>query len=75
MSGGSASGFWRWRGHLRHDSHVKVRVEFEPDYWLRHRIRLTQGLRGLLGRRVEVIDCQALREELRAAVRYEAQQL
>ena len=75
MSGGGASGFWRWRGDLRHDSDVTVRVESAAVCWLRHCIRLTQGLRGLLGRRVEVIDCQALREELRAAVRYEAQQL
>jgi len=44
-------------------------MEYQADYWLRHRIRLTRGLRG---HRVEVIDCQALREELRAAIRYEA---
>lgn len=75
MSGDSDSGFRRWCRDQRHDSKIKLLMEFEAEYWLRDRIRLTQGLRGLLGHRVEVIDCHALREELRAAVRYAAQQL
>ncbi len=61
------------RGELREESDIDFLVEFETDYKLHDHIRLTQGLQRLLGRRVEVVDRHALREELRATILEEAQ--
>ena len=63
------------RGELHEDSDIDFLVEFAEDYKLRDHIRLTQGLQQLLGRRVEVADRYALREELRATILLEAQSL
>ncbi|MCY3947519.1 MAG: nucleotidyltransferase domain-containing protein [Anaerolineaceae bacterium] len=63
------------RGDARADSDIDFLVDFEVDYKLRDQIRLTQALRRLLGRRVQVVDRQCLREEWRAAILAEAQGL
>jgi len=63
------------RGALALNSDIDFLVDFEPDYSLRDHIRLTQGLRQLLGRRVEVVDRLALRPELRESIIREAQPL
>lgn len=63
------------RGALGLNSDIDFLVDFEPDYSLRDHIRLTQGLRQLLGRRVEVVDRLALRPELREGIIREAQPL
>ena len=63
------------RGELRAESDIDFLVEFEAGYKLRDHIRLTQDLQRLLGRRVEVVDRHALREELRATILMEAQSL
>ena len=63
------------RGELHADSDIDFLVEFETGYKLRDHIRLTQGLRPLLGRHVEVVDRHNLREELRATILEEAQGL
>ena len=63
------------RGALGSNSDIDFLVDFEPDYSLRDHIRLTQGLQGLLGPRVEVVDRQSLRPELREAIIREAQRL
>lgn len=62
------------RGELNAESDIDFLVEFEENK-LRDHIRLTQGLQQLLGRRVEVVDRHALREELRATILEEAQSL
>ena len=61
------------RGELHADSDIDFLVEFETEYKLHDHIRLTQGLQRLLGRRVEVVDRHALREELREPILEEAQ--
>jgi len=63
------------RGELHAESDIDFLVEFERDCKLRDHIRLTQALGHLLGRRVEVVDRQSLRQELRAAILEEAQSL
>ena len=63
------------RGALESTSDVDFLVDFESDYSLRDHIRLTQGLQRLLGRRVEVVDRQSLRPELRDTIIREAQRL
>ncbi len=63
------------RGELQDESDIDFLVDFEPDYKLRDHIRLTQALRSLLGRPVEVVDRRSLREELRAYVLRDAQDL
>ncbi|MCY4062053.1 MAG: nucleotidyltransferase family protein [Chloroflexi bacterium] len=63
------------RGALGLNSDIDFLVDFEPDYSLRDQIRLTQDLRQLLGRRVEVVDRLALRPELRDRIIREAQPL
>ncbi len=63
------------RGALGANSDIDFLVVFEPDYSLRDHIRLTQGLKQLLGRRVEVVDRQSLRPELRESIIREAQPL
>lgn len=63
------------RGELQDDSDIDFLVNFEADYKLRDHIRLTQALRSLLGRRVEVVDRRSLREELRAYILKDAQAL
>ena len=60
------------RGGFHADSDIDFLVEFETEYKLRDHIRLTQGLQRLLGRRVEVVDRHALREELRETILEEA---
>ncbi len=62
-------------GELRDESDIDFLVDFEPDYKLRGHIRLTQALRGLLGRPVEVVDRGSLREELRVRIIQDAQAL
>jgi len=54
------------RGELQEASAIDFQIEFEEEYKLRDLIRLTQGLQQLLGRRLEVVDRHALREEIRA---------
>lgn len=63
------------RGELVADSDIDFLVEFEDGYKLRDHIRLTQALQSLLGRHVEVVDRSYLREELRATILAEAQNL
>ena len=63
------------RGDAHADSDIDFLVDFEADYKLRDQIRLTQALRRLLGRRVQVVDRQCLREEWRAVILAEAQGL
>lgn len=63
------------RGALGSTSDIDFLVDFESDYSLRDHIRLTQGLQQLLGRRVEVVDRQSLRPELRETIIREAQRL
>lgn len=60
------------RGEARAESDIDFLVDFEADYKLRDQIRLTQALGALLGRRVEVVDRQCLREEWRAGIIREA---
>ncbi len=62
-------------GELQDESDIDFLVDFEPDYKLRDHIRLTQALRSLLGRPVEVVDRRSLREELRAYILRDAQDL
>ena len=63
------------RGELQTESDVDFLVDFEPDYKLRDHIRLTQALQSLVGRRVEIVDRRSLREELRATIMDDAQEL
>lgn len=63
------------RGDAHANSDIDFLVDFEADYKLRDQIRLTQALAALLGRRVEVVDRQCLREEWRATILQEAQAL
>ena len=63
------------RGALGATSDIDFLVDFDSDYSLRDHIRLTQGLQQLLGRRVEVIDRQSLRPELRETIIREARLL
>lgn len=60
------------RGEAHAESDIDFLVDFEADYKLRDHIRLTQALGALLGRRVEVVDRQCLREEWRAGIIREA---
>lgn len=60
------------RGEAHAASDIDFLVDFEADYKLRDHIRLTQALRALLGRRVEVVDRQCLREEWHAGIIREA---
>ena len=62
-------------GELRAESDIDFLVEFESDYKLHDHIVLTQGFQRLLGRRVEVVDRHASREELRSTILEEAQSL
>ena len=63
------------RGALGATSDIDFLVDFDSDYSLRDHIRLTQGLQQLLGRRVEVVDRQSLRPELRETIIREARSL
>ena len=60
------------RDALTSDSDIDFLVDFAAGYKLRDHIRLTQALRQLLGRRVEVVDRRSLRDELRASILQEA---
>ena len=60
------------RGEAHAESDIDFLVDFEADYKLRDHIRLTQALSILLGRRVEVVDRQCLREEWRDGILKEA---
>ena len=63
------------RGEAHAQSDIDFLVDFEADYKLRDQIRLTQALAALLGRRVEVVDRQCLREEWRDGIIKEAVRL
>lgn len=63
------------RGEAHAESDIDFLVDFGADYKLRDHIRLTQALGALLGRRVQVVDRQCLREEWRAIILQEAQAL
>ena len=63
------------RGALGATSDIDFLVDFDSDYSLCDHIRLTQGLQQLLGRRVEVVDRQSLRPELRETIIREARPL
>ncbi len=60
------------RGEAHAKSDIDFLVDFEADYKLRDQIRLTQSLARLLGRRVEVVDRECLREEWREGILQEA---
>ena len=60
------------RGEAHAESDIDFLVDFETDYKLRDQIRLTQALGALLGRRVEVVDRECLREEWRDGIIKEA---
>ena len=60
------------RGEAHAESDIDFLVDFEADYKLRDQLRLTQALGALLGRRVEVVDRQCLREEWRDGIIQEA---
>ena len=60
------------RGEAHAESDIDFLVDFEADYKLRDHIRLTQALGALLGRRVEVVDRDCLREEWRDGIIKEA---
>lgn len=60
------------RGEAHAESDIDFLVDFEADYKLRDQIRLTQALGALLGRRVEVVDRECLREEWRDGIIKEA---
>ena len=60
------------RGEAHAKSDIDFLVDFEADYKLRDQLRLTQALGALLGRRVEVVDRQCLREEWRDGIIQEA---
>lgn len=60
------------RGEAHAESDIDFLVDFEADYKLRDQLRLTQALGALLGRRVEVVDRQCLREEWRDGIIKEA---
>ena len=65
--------FGSWaRGEAHAESDIDFLVDFEADYKLRDQIRLTQALGALLGRRVEVVDRQCLRDEWRDGIIQEA---
>ena len=63
------------RGEMRADSDIDFLVDFEDDYRLLDIAGMMNGLEDLLGRKVDVIDRQSLRHELREAVFCEAQTL
>ncbi|MCY3720316.1 MAG: nucleotidyltransferase domain-containing protein, partial [Anaerolineaceae bacterium] len=63
------------RGEARATSDIDFLVDFETDYKLRDQIRLMQALGALLGRRVQVVDRQCLREEWPETITQEAQGL
>jgi predicted nucleotidyltransferase len=52
------------RGEARLDSDVDLLVDFEPGYRLWDKIGLKQDIEELLGRKVDVVHAQFLREEL-----------
>ncbi len=60
------------RGEAHAESDIDFLVDFEADYKLRDQLRLTQALGALLGRRVEVVGRQCLREEWRDGIIQEA---
>ena len=63
------------RGEAHAESDIDFLVDFEADYKLRDHIRLTQALGALLGRHVQVVDRQCLREEWRDGIIREAVRL
>ena len=63
------------RGEAHASSDIDFLVGFESDYRLTDIIRLMQGLEELLGRKVDVVPRDALRQELRTYVLKEAQPL
>ena len=63
------------RDEMRAESDIDFLVDFEDGYALRDQIRLTLGLEDLLNRRVDVIDRECLREELRESILAEARPL
>lgn len=56
------------RGQARSDSDLDLLVSFPNGYKLRDLIRLTQALQSLTGRRVEVVDEESIRDELRSYI-------
>ncbi len=52
------------RGELQPESDIDFLVDFDADYGLRDRIGLIDDLGDLLGRRVDVVERDHLREEL-----------
>ncbi len=52
------------RGELHPESDIDFLVDFDADYGLRDRLGLIDDLRDLLGRRVDVVERDHLREEL-----------
>ena len=63
------------RGDMREGSDIDFLVEFESKYSLLDHARLLNGLEELLGRKIDVVPKNALREELKPQVLKEAQPL
>ena len=63
------------RGDMQPDSDIDFLVDFEPDFRLTDVIRLMQGLEKMLGRKVDVVPKETLRDELRPYVLKEVQEL
>lgn len=53
------------RGEGQPDSDLDLLMTFTAEYTLRDLIRLTQALRALIGRPVEIVDEAVLRDEVR----------
>ena len=60
------------RGDMQPESDIDFLVDFDTDNGLRDQLRLIIGLREMLNRRVDVIDRDCVREELRDYILAEA---
>ena len=63
------------RGEMSADSDIDFLVDFDSDFRLTDLIRLKQKLEELVGRKVDVVPRQALRQELESFVLSEMQAL
>ncbi len=63
------------RGEMHGESDIDFLVDFESDFRLTDVIRLMQSLEKLLGRKVDIVPRNALRQELKPYVLNDAQAL
>lgn len=63
------------RGQDRPESDVDFLIDLDPDRSLLDRIALMQDLEDLLGRRVDVVNAQGLKDRLRPGILAEARPL